>query len=279
LKIGFVVGGKLGNLKESVKWASKNGFEALEVYSPPGGSLIDPDKIIKHGTKEVKDIFEGKDITISCLTYCPNNMDTNLKARRENNEGVKKLIEAAKKLDVPVINTWIGTVHGTVEDNLKTYAEVWPPIVEHAEKNGVKIAFETFATAPPYSPFMWEKMFNIISSKYLGLNFDPSHLVCTFIDYLAAVRKFGTRIHHVHCKDTEILRWKLSRVGHLGKGWRRFRIPGLGEIDWKRFINELQDQKYDYVLSIEHEDPLYLGTDGYKQGLVIGKRHLAQFLP
>jgi sugar phosphate isomerase/epimerase len=279
MKIGFIVGGKLGNLKESVDWASENGFEALEIYSPPGGSLIDPDKILRHGTKEVKEVFEKKDIIISCLTYCPNNMDINLEERRKNNEGVKRLIEAAAKLEVPVINTWVGMVPGTVEDYLKVYAEVWPPIVEHAEKNGVKIAFETFATAPPYSPYVWEEMFKIIPSKYLGLNFDPSHLVCTFIDYLGAVRRFGERIFHVHCKDTEVLRWKLSWVGCNGKGWRRFRIPGLGDIDWKKFISELQDQKYDYVLSLEHEDPLYKGVEGFKKGLIIGRKHLAQFLP
>lgn len=279
LKIGFLVGGQLENLAETVKWASKNGFEALEVNSHPNSPLVDPEKILKRGTDEVKTALRKGDVIISCLTWCPNNMDPDLKIRRKNNEHVKKMIEAAAKLGVPVISTWIGKVPGTIEDNMKIYSEVWPPIVEHAEKFDVKIAIENCMGNIAYSPHIWEKMFKIISSKYLGLNFDPSHLVFQFIDYLNAIREFGDRIYHIHCKDTEILRWKLSWVGYTGKGWWRFRVPGLGDIDWKRFINELQDQKYNYVLSIEHEDPLYHGVDGFKKGLIIGRRHLAQFLP
>jgi len=279
LRIGFLVGGEIGNLKETAKWASENGFEALEVSSHPGSPLIDPDKILQRGTKEVKDVLKKVDVIISCLTWCSNNMDPDLEARRINNEHVKKMIEAAAKLNVPVISTWIGIVPGTVDDNMKVYGEVWPPIVEHAEKYGVKIAIENCMGNIAYTPYIWEKMFDNIPSKNIGLNFDPSHLVFQFIDYVNAVRKFGERIHHTHCKDTEILKSRLSWVGYTGEGWVRFRIPGLGDIDWKRFINELQDQKYDYVLSIELEDPLYHGTEGFKRRLVIGRRHLAYFLP
>lgn len=279
MRIGFLVGGQIGSLKETVKWASENCFEALEVGSHPGSPLIDPDKILKRGTREVEAALSKGDVIISCLTWCPNNMDPNLEVRRRNNEHVKKMIEAAAELDVPVISTWIGKVPGTVEDNMRVYSEVWPPIVEHAEKHGVKIAIENCMANIAYSPCIWEKMFDIVPSENIGLNFDPSHLLFQFIDYLDAVRKFGERIHHVHCKDTEILNWKLSWVGYTGEGWWRFRIPGLGDIDWKRFINLLQDQKYDYVLSIEHEDPLYHGKEGFKSGLIVGRRHLAQFLP
>lgn len=279
MRIGFLVGGQLGGLKETVKWASANGFEALEIGSHPGSPLVDPEKILKHGTSEVKEAVKGKEVIISCLTWCSNNLDPNLDARKRNNEHVKKMIEAASKLEVPVISTWIGKVPGTVEDNMKVYAEVWPPIVEHAERYGVKIAIENCMINIAYSPYIWEKMFEIIPSKNLGLNFDPSHLVFQFIDYLDALRKFSGRIHHTHCKDTEILWQRLSWVGYTGAGWWRFRIPGLGDISWKKFINELQDQKYDYALSIEHEDPFYHGTEGFKNGLIIGRRLLARFLP
>jgi len=122
-------------------------------------------------------------------------------------------------------------------------------------------------------------MFKVIPSKALGLEFDPSHLVFQFIDYLDAARKFGSRIYHTHCKDTEILYDRLGYVGYTGEGWWRFRMPGLGDVDWKRLITTLQDVGYDYVLSIEHEDPLYHGEEGFRKGLVVARRHLAQFLP
>ena len=279
MRIGFLVGGQLGNLKETVEWASANGFKALEINARPGSPLIDPEKILKRGAGEVKEILKGKDVIISCLTWCPNNMDPNLKVRRRNNEHVKKMIEAAVELNVPVVSTWIGRVPGSLDKNMEVYAEVWPSIVEHAEKHDIKIAIENCMGNIAHSPYIWERMFKIIPSKNLGLNFDPSHLIFQFIDYLEAVRRFGSRIYHTHCKDTEVLWWRLSWVGYTGEGWWRFRIPGLGDIDWKRFISALQDQGYDYVLSIEHEDPVYHGVEGFREGLIIGLRHLSQFLP
>ena len=279
MKIGFLVGGQLGNLEKTVEWASENGFKALEIGSGPGSPLIDPEKVLRQGTGEVKRALERGDVIASCLTWCPNNMDPNLETRRRNNEHVKRMVEAAARLEIPVISTWIGRVPGTVEENMKVYAEVWPPIVEHAERYGVKIAIENCAANIAYRPDIWEKMFEIIPSKSLGLNFDPSHLVFQFIDYLDALRRFSDRVYHTHCKDTEILKWRLAWVGYTGDRWWRFRIPGLGDIDWKKFVTTLQDQKYDYVLSIEHEDPLYHGAEGFKEGLIIGRRHLAQFLP
>ena len=36
-------------------------------------------------------------------------------------------------------------------------------------------------------------------------------------------------------------------------------MPGLGEIDWPRFISALQEGGYDAVLSTEHEDPVWEG--------------------
>ncbi|HIE14232.1 TPA: sugar phosphate isomerase/epimerase [Candidatus Bathyarchaeota archaeon] len=279
MRIGFLVGGQLGNLKETVKWASAHDFKALEINARPGSPLIDPEKILKRGVGEVKDALKGSDIIISCLTWCPNNLDPNIEVRKRNNEHIIKMIKVAAKLEVPVISTWIGKVPGSIENNMKVYSEVWPSIVECAEKFDVKIAIENCMGNIAYSPYIWEKMFKIIPSKHLGLNFDPSHLVFQFIDYLDAIRKFGDRIYHTHCKDTEILWWKLSWMGYTGKEWWRFRIPGLGDIDWKRFISALQDQGYDYALSIEHEDPIYSGTEGFKKGLIIGLKHLSQLLP
>lgn len=279
MKIGFLVGGQLGDLKRTAKWASEHGFQALEVSSAPNSPVLDPLKVLSEGVGEVKRALEGTDVIISCLTWCPNNMDPNLEVRKRNNEHVKRMIEAAAKLEVPVVSTWIGKLPGSIEENMKVYSEVWPSIVEHAEKHGVKIAIENCMGNIAFRPDIWDRMFQITPSKAIGLNFDPSHLVFQFIDYLEAIRKFGDRIYHTHCKDTEILYWRLSYVGYTGDGWWRFRIPGLGDIDWKRFISTLRDQGYDYVLSIEHEDPLYHGPEGFKEGLIIGRKHLAQFLP
>ena len=52
-----------------------------------------------------------------------------------------------------------------------------------------------------------------------------------------------------------------------------------GGIDWGRFVSALMENGYDDVISIEHEDPLWEGTeDKVKGGLVLGQRYLSQFM-
>ena len=50
-------------------------------------------------------------------------------------------------------------------------------------------------------------------------------------------------------------------------------------IDWRKLISVLQEAGYDNVLSIEHEDPVWEGSEEkVKHGLVLGLKHLSQFV-
>jgi sugar phosphate isomerase/epimerase len=140
--------------------------------------------------------------------------------------------------------------------------------------------FENLAGNIAHTPDMWSKIFDVLSDFSIGLNYDPSHLLWLGIDYVGMVAEFADRIWHTHAKDTEIIEAACERNGIYGKGWWRHRMPGMGEIDWGCFISALGEHGYDGVLSIEHEDPVWHGTtEKSKQGLVLARRHLAQFLP
>jgi sugar phosphate isomerase/epimerase len=129
-------------------------------------------------------------------------------------------------------------------------------------------------------PEMWCKVFDVLDAFDIGLNYDPSHLLWQGIDYVGIVPQFAKRIYHVHAKDTEIIEANYSLNGIYGRGWWRYRMPGMGEINWGDFISVLAEHGYDGVLSIEHEDPVWHGKlEKSKQGLLLGRRHLAQFLP
>jgi sugar phosphate isomerase/epimerase len=120
------------------------------------------------------------------------------------------------------------------------------------------------------------------------LNFDPSHLYWLGIDPIQALKDYSEKIFHAHAKDTEIIPEGEYRYGIAGKqidpepwksGWWRYRIPGLGEIDWNIFISTLQEYGYDQFLSIEHEDPVWEGSEEkIKAGLKLGYKHLSQFV-
>jgi sugar phosphate isomerase/epimerase len=56
-------------------------------------------------------------------------------------------------------------------------------------------------------------------------------------------------------------------------------MPGLGDVDWKQFTSALQENGYSGVVSIEHEDPIYEGTEEkVKKGLLLGQRFLSGFV-
>jgi sugar phosphate isomerase/epimerase len=47
----------------------------------------------------------------------------------------------------------------------------------------------------------------------------------------------------------------------------RFRVPGWGQVDWRRVMTALVSVGYDYVLSFEHEDPVMSPEDGAEKAI------------
>ena len=56
-------------------------------------------------------------------------------------------------------------------------------------------------------------------------------------------------------------------------GWWRYRIPGLGQVDFRRYVDALYEGGFDGVLSVEHEDPVWGGTPGADRGRPADRAH------
>ena len=131
------------------------------------------------------------------------------------------------------------------------------------------------------TPAAWDEMFAICDAPNFGLNLDPSHLVWQMIDHDRVVRDYASKLFHVHAKDMEIDREGLQLHGVLsaGMGWQIPRLPGLGEIDWGRFIGQLYRAGYDGVVSVEHEDRAFEATDELvKRGFEIARDALRPYI-
>lgn len=135
-----------------------------------------------------------------------------------------------------------------------------------------------------FSPELWEEMFKRVPNKNFGLNFDPSHLKFMLMDYIAPIAAFKDRIFHVHAKDMEVFDDKLAQYGIFNRqfgreGYWRARMPGLGHVKFDAMIKALKDIGYEGVVSIEHEDPVYEGSEAkVKEGLLIGREFLAKLI-
>jgi len=287
-------------LDKLAAWAAGNGYEMLEIACWPaaggerrrysGVSHIDVERL---DPGRVRDVLERHGLEISSLAYYPNNLDPDPATRRAANSHLKKVIDAAAKLGVPTVGTFAGRDKTrNVPENFREFRKVWPRLVDHAESLGVQIAIENCpmifswdewpgGTNLASTPAAWDEMFSIVPSPSFGLNLDPSHLVWLMIDYERAVRDYASRILHVHAKDMEIDRDGLYRNGtlSLGMGWQIPRLPGLGQVDWSRFLAALYRVGYDGVVSVEHEDRSFERTEELvERGFLIARDALRPYL-
>lgn len=272
------------SLEKLAAWTAENGFEMLELACWPLGKAerryagvthVDVADFDAQKAKEVKAIVKKYGLEISSLGYYPNPLHPDVGHRETVVSHLKKVIVAAGMLEVPVVGTFVGRDKTkTLEDNWPEFEKVWPPIVRFAAQHNVKIAIENcpmiFSNDEwpggnnlAISPAVWRKMFEIIPDKNFGLNLDPSHLIWQFIDYVRVVYEFKDRLFHVHAKDLRIDYEQLYQRGimSLGMGWEIPRLPGLGDVNWAKFISALYGAGYDYVVSIEHEDRAFEKTE------------------
>ena len=288
------------SLAQVASWAAGEGFQMLEVACWPaagadrrryaGTSHID---VTRLDPGRVREILDEHRLEISSLAYYPNNLHPDPRARRAANGHLRKVVDAAAELEVPVVGTFAGRDQTkTLAENFREFRKVWPRLVDYAESRGVKIAIENCPMLFSYdewpggtnlaaTPAAWDEMFSIVDSPSFGLNLDPSHLVWLMIDYERVVRDYAAKILHVHAKDLEIDREGLYRNGtiSLGMGWQVPRLPGLGEVRWDRFVSALYRVGYDHVVSIEHEDRSFEGTDALvKRGFLIARDTLQPLL-
>ncbi|MCX8025272.1 MAG: sugar phosphate isomerase/epimerase [Thermanaerothrix sp.] len=290
------------SLEQFLAWSAENGFEMVEIACWPPGKAerryagvthIDVTNLTPAGAKEIQAMLKNYGLQISSLGYYPNPLHPDPDHRQTVIEHLKKVILAAEMLEVPIVGTFIGKdKNKTVPQNLEEYAKVWPPIVKFAREHGIKIAIENCPMIFTYdewpggnnlasTPAIWRKMWEIIPDENFGLNLDPSHLILQMIDYVRVVHEFKDRIFHVHAKDLMIDREGLYNHGVLsqGMGWQVPRLPGFGEVDWGKFIGALYRVGYDYVLSIEHEDRAFEGTeDLVKRGFLIARDVLRPYV-
>lgn len=303
MKLGIFTAAFPGqSLEEVAIWAAENGFEALEIACWPlekasrryaGVTTIDVADFDAAKAKEVRTILDNYGLSISSLGYYPNPLHPDPVHRETVIGHLKKVILAAELLEVPIVGTFVGRdKNKNIPDNLEAFAEIWPPIVKYAADHQVKIAIENCPMIFSYdewpggnnlasSPALWKEMWGIIPDDNFGLNLDPSHLVLQMIDYERVVFDFADKIFHVHAKDLEVDREGLYQNGVLsqGIGWQIPRLPGLGDIDWGKFISALYRVGYDYVISIEHEDRAFEKTeDLIKRGFLLSRDVLRPYI-
>ncbi len=187
---------------------------------------------------------------------------------------VIKTARAAKLLGVDVVNGFTGssiwhmlyafppTSQAMIDAGYKDFGKRWTPILNEFQKAGVKFALEVHPTEIAFDIVSAERAIAAVEGHpAFGFNYDPSHLGYQGVDYVEFIRRFKSRIFHVHMKDVGWAQTPgVSGVfgGHLSFGDARrfwdFRSLGRGNVSFERIIRALNDIGYRGPLSVEWED-------------------------
>ena len=288
--------------EDAVENAVSNGCKCMEVACWPQGkaerryagvSHIDVDNTSADYIAYIKDFCAEKGIEISSLAFYPNTMDGNIEKRNGAIEHLKKVINMSALLGVNTVTTFIGRDQTkTVEENLELFKEIWPPIIKFAEQKGVKVAIENCpmlfgAEQWPggqnlfTTPALWHKMFEMLPSDNFGINYDPSHFIWQQINYIKPLYEFKDKIFHVHFKDIKLYPDRLNEVGIMGYplDYMSPKLPGLGDVDWGKYVSALTDIGFNGYACIEVEDKAFESSkERILDSVELSCRYMRQFV-
>ncbi len=305
MKLGFVSAIlDQSSYEEMIDTASELGFACVEVACWPqekaerryaGVSHIDAERVLEDEkyAKHILDYSAGKKVEISSLAYYPNTMDPDLNKRKAIISHLEHVIRASHKLGIGMVTTFIGRDQTmSIEENLELVKELWPPIIRLAEELEVKVAIENCPMLfgrdqwpggqnLMTTPAVWKKVFEILDSDFLGINYDPSHFVWQMIDYIQPLYEFRSKIFHVHYKDIKVYKDRLDQCGVMAYplDFMSPKLPGLGDVDWGGYVSALTDIGYDGYSCIEVEDKAFEGSsEKILDSLKLSKRYMEQFV-
>jgi sugar phosphate isomerase/epimerase len=285
---------------EALATARQLGFEAIELPVDARNPFVDLDQALAGGWRRIREAVQRAGLEISALSnhqegqllLGPHGVDTDgihagtaEEKVRYASRRLRQTAELAERLEVSVVCGFTGCEDYSrwfpwpQEDGYErmgpAFRERLLPILEAFSRHGVRFAHECHPKQFAYNLETAKLALALLDDHpAFGFNFDPANLLLAGMDPVVFVAELGERIFHVHAKDGEQVAHQSARSGLLAHGpWDRrdrgfrFRVPGWGDLDWKRVISELRLAGYDGVLAVEHEDPVIGRLEGLRKAL------------
>ncbi len=206
---------------------------------------------------------------------------------------LKKSILASKNLGlttIPVLSggfawhmayPWPQRPDGLIEEAFKELYNRWKSVLDFADENGVKIAYELHPGSDIFDGTTFERFLEISNGHpAVGINYDPSHFLLQQLDYCHFIELYGDRIFAFHVKDAEFN--PTGRNGVYGgyDTWQkragRFRSLGDGQIDFKRVFTLLAESGYNSWAVLEWECCIKSPEQGAIEGAPFIANHIIE---
>jgi len=293
------------NWKSVTKWAANLGFKGVQVPSSDTRCLnLRKAAESKTYAQEIAGIAKENGIEITELSshlqgqlvavhpaydelfddFAPLEVRGNPKARTEwAMEQIKLCLSANANFGCKAMPTFSGSLlwhtmypwpqrpNQLVEEGFRELSNRWLPLLDHADKVNVDVAWEVHPGEDIHDGSTFEMFLKFVNDHpRANLLYDPSHLVLQQIDYSQYIDYYHKRIKCFHVKDAE---YNLNgRTGVYGGylPWKdragRFRSIGDGQVDFKRIFSQFVKYGYDGWAVLEWECCLKDPEQGAKEG-------------
>lgn len=303
------------SFEEMLDAVKEAGIQAVEIGTGgyPGNKHCNVDELLEseEKRKEYLEKVTERDLIISAFSCHGNPISPEEAFAKESHETLLKTIKLASLMNVPVVNCFSGTAgdhDGAKYPNWPVtpwpneYSDVkkwqwqeklipyWKEVGHIAKESGVKIGLELHGGFLVHTPYTLLKL-REETCDAIGANLDPSHLWWQGINPVAAIKILAKEkaIHHFHAKDTYIDQDNVNMYGLTDmqpygevqtRAWT-FRSVGCGHSvsEWSDMMSALRTYGYDYVVSIEHEDPIMSIREGLTRAVTNLKSVLIEDAP
>lgn len=291
------------SFEDMLDYVADSGLKTVEIGTGgyPGNIHCPLDELLESEEKRQKylEAVQTRGLTISAFSCHGNPISPDETFAKESDETLIKTIKLASLLNVPVVNTFSGTAgdhEGAKYPNWPVapwpneYTDVlkwqweeklipyWKKVAAIADEHNIKIGLELHGGFLVHTPYTLLKL-REATSDAIGANLDPSHLWWQGIEPVGAIKILGKAgaIYHFHAKDTYLDQDNINMYGLTdmqpygniqSRAWN-FRSVGCGHSlqEWSDIMSALRTYGYDYVVSIEHEDPLMSVEEGFQRAI------------
>ncbi|QDU65651.1 sugar phosphate isomerase/epimerase family protein [Engelhardtia mirabilis] len=285
------------SLPEGLAAIAALGFEGLELPVHRGNPWVDLDALATGGAAvdELRAALERAGLELTCLSIhqdgqlllgphhgdtdriCAGSPDDKVAFARGRLEAAGR---AAAALGLDLVIGFVGCEDytrafpwpdpGGWERMQPVFRERFAPVLDLYGELGLRFGQEPHPKQIVYNlETAHEALALFEGHQALAFNLDPANLLLAGIDPVVFAAELHGRVAHVHAKDGELVEHNARRSGLMAHGdWARpdrgfrFRVPGWGDVPWKRLISELTLRDYRGWLTVENEDPIFAPEDG-----------------
>jgi sugar phosphate isomerase/epimerase len=289
--------------EQALDRAAASGVAAVEIGTGgyPGNHHCPLETLLESSERrrEYLDALARRGLLLSALSCQYEPLHPDQTVAQAADRLLRQTVQLASLLGVPVVNVVSGVPAGAPGDSSPNWITCpWPPhflnmldyqwnrvaipywreATRFAAEHGVKIACEMHPGMLLYNVETLLRMREAVGPAF-GCNLDPSHLFWNGVGVVAAIRRLGDSIFHVHAKDCYVDPLNVAINGcndhkpydQVSRRAWTFRSLGYGHDikTWKDIVSALRVAGYDYVISIEQEDALMSVSEGLAKSIAL----------